>query len=357
MSERISETEGGAGVLALKDPFGWLRGWSFDLVFIVGISGAALLSGWLSVIDPKMFPTILFLDLWILGYHHVVATFTRLSFDLESFKEHKFLIVWLPWIIVTATALAALILGPWILATTYLYWQWFHYTRQSFGIARIYSRKGSNVVRNPRLEQLTLYLLPLTGILYRSYQNPGTFLGMELKVLPVPFWVVNLFLAASVGVVIWWVGQQILDYREGHFQWGYTLYMCSHIAVFTVGYLMIRNINYGWLCLNVWHNAQYVMLVWMFNNNRFKNGVDPSRRFLSTLSQTKNMWIYYGVCLSVSTVIYLSVDKVLGFITFTALPLTMIVYQTINFHHYVVDGIIWKLRKKPVSSTLGLNKG
>ena len=36
-----------------------------------------------------------------------------------------------------------------------------------------------------------------------------------------------------------------------------------------------------------------------------------------------------------------------------ALP-TIIIYQTINFHHYIVDGLIWKARKKPMRKTLGL---
>jgi hypothetical protein len=36
------------------------------------------------------------------------------------------------------------------------------------------------------------------------------------------------------------------------------------------------------------------------------------------------------------------------------LALTLIVYQTINFHHYIVDGIIWKVRKPRVRENLGL---
>ncbi len=347
------------GMLKLSpqvNPFGWIRGLGFDMIFIVAIAFLSVVSAWICVRDPRMFPTILFLDLWVLGYHHVVATFTRLTFDLESFKENKFLIVWLPWIIVVFTVAAALFLGPWILATTYLYWQWFHYTRQSFGIARIYRRKTNlGPQDNALLEQLVIYGLPLAGIAWRSYQNPGIFLGMELRVLPVPFWAVKILLNFCVVILFWWLIQQFIDLKQGRFRLGYSLYMISHIVVFTAGYILISDINYGWLCLNVWHNAQYVVLVWMFNNNRFKNGIDPHHRFLSTISQTKNVVIYYAVCLAISTVVYNSIDHVIGFFK-TTLPLAMIVYQTINFHHYIVDGIIWKLRQKPLSKNLGLVK-
>jgi hypothetical protein len=56
---------------------GWMRNASFDLVFIVGVATLALLTGWLSVANPALFPLLLILNVWILGYHHVIATFTR----------------------------------------------------------------------------------------------------------------------------------------------------------------------------------------------------------------------------------------------------------------------------------------
>ncbi|MEM8814747.1 MAG: hypothetical protein AAGE85_02910, partial [Pseudomonadota bacterium] len=30
------------------------------------------------------------------------------------------------------------------------------------------------------------------------------------------------------------------------------------------------------------------------------------------------------------------------------------IYQTINFHHYIVDSLIWKLRKPTIRKNLGL---
>jgi hypothetical protein len=36
------------------------------------------------------------------------------------------------------------------------------------------------------------------------------------------------------------------------------------------------------------------------------------------------------------------------------LPL-IVVYQAINFHHYIVDSIIWKIRRKPIQKTLGIS--
>ena len=126
-------------------PIGWLRNARFDLTLIVGVALLALTAGALVVLQPHWFYVLLALDLWLLGYPHVIATFTRLSFDMDSFRENKFLVLGLPWIICAGTVAMGYFLGFWAVATTYLYWQWFHYTRQSYGIMRFYYRKSGPV--------------------------------------------------------------------------------------------------------------------------------------------------------------------------------------------------------------------
>ena len=128
------------------------------------------------------------------------------------------------------------------------------------------------------------------------------------------------------------------------------------MVIFVVGYVLIEDINYGWLVLNVWHNAQYILFVWVFNNNRFKQGVVPEQRFLSTISQSRNWPFYFLTCLLISTVWYFGLDEALRMLAdSSALPLFLVAYQTINFHHYVVDGLIWKVRRKKLRSNLGIS--
>ena len=329
---------------------GWLRTPSFDLVFIAGIAGIALLSGGLVVQEPGLFVPVLFLDLWLLGYHHVVTTFTRLCFDRESFRAHRFLVLWLPPLILASVNLIAVGIGFWVLASTYLYWQWFHYTRQSYGIAQVYRRKaGGLVVENEWLSQLAFYLLPLWGILHRSYQDPGTFLTLELKVIPVPAIAVDVVGIAAGAALCWWLATRARMFWRGRLPVAHTLYMLSHFTIFYVGYIAIDDINHGWLVLNIWHNAQYIAFVWLYNNNRFKDGVDPQAKFLSTISQRRNAWLYFLVCFGISTLIYLGVKNVIA-----ALPVFIVIYQAINFHHYIVDGVIWKVRERSLQRNLGI---
>ena len=138
-------------------------------------------------------------------------------------------------------------------------------------------------------------------------------------------------------------------YWNGNLPLAHTLYMLSHFTVFYVGYLLIDSIDFGWLVLNIWHNAQYIAFVWIYNNNRFKSGIDPKAKFLSTISQKRNAWIYFLICLGASLIVYVAIDTVA-----TALPALVVIYAGINFHHYIVDGVVWKLRKASVRQTLGI---
>ncbi len=235
---------------------GWLRGGVFDLGFIVGIAALALASGALAAYEPRWFTPILVTDLWLLGYHHVVTTFTRLCFDRASLRAHRILITWLPLIVLAGVAALAAGAGLWVLASVYLYWQWFHYTRQSYGIAQVYRRKaGSGFVENPWLTRAAIYLLPLWGIAHRSHQDPGAFLFMELRVIPVPEVAVTVAGLAAGAALAWWLVSRARMAMRGHLPVAHTLYMASHFAIFYVGYLVIEDITHGWLVLNVWHNA------------------------------------------------------------------------------------------------------
>jgi len=341
-----------ASIVLAPRPIGWLRNPSFDLVFVVGVALVSLLTGFYVTSNPSAFAAIFIVNGWLLGYHHVTSTYTRLLFDRDSIAENRFLLTWLPLIVLAAVVAASLVLGAWVLTTVYLYWQWWHYTRQSYGVSRIYGRKAG--LTPDRLTTAAVYAVPLWGILYRSYQAPQEFIFSSLKVLPVPFWLVSIVGLAAIVITIAWLARQVLTRT---LTTPLTLYMCSHLTIFTFGYLVIDDISHGWLVLNVWHNAQYILTVWLFNNNRFKEGIHPKHRFLSYLSQRQNIIQYFAVCLILSTMAY----SLLGFalsaistVIAASLPLFAIVYQAINFHHYLVDAVIWKVRRKPVQQNFGI---
>jgi hypothetical protein len=335
---------------------GWLSSRRFDVIFVVATAATGLTAGVATSFSPALFGVILLADLWLLGYHHVIATYTRLSFDLESFARYKPLLTWVPLAVIAGVLVMTLGIGAWTLPTVYLYWQWWHYTRQSYGVAQMYRLKTPQSKDSGWEMKAALYLLPLAGILYRSYQDPGEFLNMELRVIPVPLIAVQIVGGAAAVSLAWWAVKQFRAWQAGELPLAYNLYMLSHSAVFGIGYLAISNIDYGWLTINIWHNSQYILIVWLYNRNRFKGGISLEHPWLSRLSQPQNVKKYFAVMLALTVGAYLTLGTTIALLPATTLPLALVVYQTINFHHYIVDSVIWKVRKPQLRQNMGLEQ-
>lgn len=334
---------------------GTLRSPGFDAMFILGIPAFALSIGALVTLRPELFLLVFTVDLWLFGYHHVAATFTRVCFDAESFRTHKWLVLGLPILVAAGVIGAVMGAGLWLIASVYLYWQWWHYTRQSEGIQKAYAAKNASAqIGDRRLARLAHYALPLAGILTVSARDPATFVFLPVETVPVPMLAAHVAQAIAAFITLAWLAEQVRLWRRGQLAPTYFAYMCTHFAIYTVAYIGFEDATRGWLVVNLWHNAQYLAFVWMFNNRRFASGVHPKHTFLSTLSQTRNWWLYIAVCLALSTAFYYSAGIVLAALGVSSLAYLAAFYQIMNFHHYIVDSKVWKLRKPAIRQTMGL---
>jgi hypothetical protein len=336
----------------------WIRNAQFDLFFIFGILALSFLTGAVIIIEPSLFYPILVIDLWFLGYHHVIATFTRLCFDKKSRSEHWFLVFGLTPIVAAVTLLVAWQIGLWVIVTIYFYWQWWHYTRQSWGISRVYRGKDRTALyEGGWLDQAIFYCLPVWGILSRSAEQQDRFIGMELWSIPVPPVVATISGYATAALLLIWLARRLQAVMAGRLATVHTMYMATHFAIFATAYLVIPDITLGWLMINIWHNAQYILFVWMYNTRRFSNGIDPEAPFLSYIGQPGRLWLYLLSCVAITGVVYWGVLRTIDWAFFAGLSATIVLYQIANFHHYIVDSLIWKVRKPTLQKTLGLTEG
>jgi hypothetical protein len=190
-------------------------------------------------------------------------------------------------------------------------------------------------------------------MLYRSYQAPALFLGLPVWWVPVPDLAVRAVGAGTAALILWWCVAQLRLVRrdESSFPVSHFLYMLSHVAVFTSGYLLIEDFDTGWLVVNMWHNAQYLAFVWYFNAKRFGGAIDPERRFLSTLSQPGHTAHFWAVCMAIGAVVYGCVFSVSSLLPLGPVTLAFLFGQAANYHHYIVDGLIWRRRAMTPAST------
>lgn len=326
-------------------PAGWIRGPQFDLALIAGTAGLAALVTIPLSIEPRLFALITVPYLWLVGYPHLLATYSQIAFDRKSFHAYRRLNLELPIAILALVAATAYAVGTWPLVTVYLYWQWFHFARQSYGISRHYARKAARPLADDRLTTAVLYLWPALGILHRSWQAPTQYLGSEVWTLPVPDLLLACASVATLAATGWWIHGRVRAWRDGTFLLPHTLYVASHAGIFALGYLLIADINVGWLVLSLWHSSQYMLFVWHVNRSRYGTRPDPEHPLLSRVSQPGGVLRYALVFLGLSVVFFGALRLGLEWLAPLALPVSLVVFHSINFHHYTVDAIIWSRRR------------
>jgi hypothetical protein len=334
---------------------GWLKEPKFDLTLIAGITALACGMGGAVAAVPSLFLPLLTLHTWFFSFDHVISTFTKLAGLPEDRRRNRLLIYALPPLIFALTLTFGQSAGIGALNTIYFFFQWFHTTRQSWGIAQHYRRAAGGLAWDPPwLSEVTLWSLPVVGILHRCHQQPERFLYMRLYLPPVPAVVVAVAGLVSALLTALFVWTRFRAWQRGELALGHTLYVCAHFVVFGVGYLVIDNLHAGWLLVNVWHNVQYLAYVWMHNRARFREGVRADAPMLSWLCQPGVLrgLGYFAACLAISTPLFAAVyalgDRVDTWLDGRIISLSLVFAFAINFHHYIVDGIIWK-RARPSS--------
>jgi MFS family permease len=329
---------------------GWLRNRDFDLVLICGITALALAAGGVIALMPAALALILLADAWLLGYPHVAATFVRLAPDKSGLQKHRFLIFGLPFIVVAATTGLAIGFGIALIATIYFYWQWYHTLRQSWGVAQLYRRRSQVAVReHPLFAEGLFALVALWGLLHRLTTAQDYFIYPSLPIIVphVPIWLADGVGVLAVAGLAWWGISRAREWLRGELPVAHTLFSASHYLIFIVGYVIMDNVAGGWVVTNIWHTAQYLMLVWMFNEN-VATKATPDKGWFFELTQNRAL-LYFALCLVAAFPIYFAINSAMVWGT-TALFVALVANQTINFHHFIVDAIVWRQKRKPAGA-------
>ena len=215
----------------------YIRSREFDTTLLAAPIVAGLVAALIVTADARLYPILLVADLWLLGYHHVVATYTRLAFDTQSLRRNRFLAVDLLGIVTVVTLGVALTAGAWVIATAFMYLQWFHYMRQGYGIARMYYRatpEGQVPGSRDLFADLAIYLVPIYGIAARSASMGDRFLGLPVKALVLPDPILILLGCAAAAAVIAWMAKSMRAVLADTLDLQYTGFVASHIVIFLV---------------------------------------------------------------------------------------------------------------------------
>lgn len=316
-----------------------------DWVFIFGPLVLALGLGLLASLSSAMLMAIVLVDVWLFANPHLVATYTRLGACAADARRHWFLLFFLPMLVlagVIATALAYEVAG---LFTLYFIAQTYHVARQSFGIARACRRAESGPFRGDRLAEGLVYLFPVWGLLDRCAAAPQTFLNYPIQLPPVSAQVADTMGVVALACGGRWLLRQCRAALAGKIKWRHDAFVASHLCVSLAAYMWIADITAGWLAVNIWHNLQYLLFVWAQNIRRDGQAEDGPKTRGDCAGLWKNAARYCSVCLLLGAAFYQAADWAGTQFLWLGLPTVLIAHFTLNFHHYLVDGVIWKRRR------------
>jgi tetratricopeptide (TPR) repeat protein len=240
-------------------------------------------------------------------------------------------------------------------------WGVWHGMMQTYGFGRIYDAKmGSFAVLTRKLDFAMCGIWFAAGVILSPARMTDTLEGFYGCGLPFisPGGIHALqqtLLFAAVAVSILWLVNYVRMWVAG------TRQNPVKLALF------VTSVAFWWYCNNgvtsilagialfeVFHDVQYLSLVWIYNRNRVEkdSSIGGFMRFIFRRSGSL-IGLYVGLVFAYGSIGYL--NSTIGMETLTRL-LTGLVAAS-GLLHFYYDGFIWKVREKSTRQSLGLAGG
>ncbi len=247
-----------------------------------------------------------------------------------------------------------------LLLVAYL-WAIWHALMQMYGFLRIYDARVGAVA--PRIARLDFAMcmawfggaLPFSDARLYYLQSLAVEFGVG-PLSPAGVETLRLITAAVIaGVTLvylfdlwrrWQLGQSISLLKH-------VLYVSS-VAFWWYVHVVVADVLLGLVMFEVYHDVQYLAIVWVFNRRRAAGDADAGAftRFLFRRSWSM-LALYVGLCLAYGGTLPL----VQGAATSVGVQMAMAIFvQTSALLHYYYDGFIWKVRERSTQEALGLDR-
>ena len=240
-------------------------------------------------------------------------------------------------------------------------WGVWHGMMQTYGFGRIYDAKtGSFAAPTRRLDFAMCGVWFAAGVILSPHRMTDALEGFYGCGLPFISWggihalQQTLFFAAAAVSVLWlanYVRMWIAGTRQNPVK--LALFVTS-IAFWWYCNNGVANILAGIALFEVFHDVQYLSLVWIYNRNRVEkdSSIGGFMRFIFRRSGSL-IGLYVGLVFAYGSIGYL--NSSIGMETVTRV-LTGVVAAS-GLLHFYYDGFIWKVREKSTRQSLGLAGG
>ncbi len=290
---------------------------------------------------------------------HNLPGFIRAYGDRDLFRRFRFRFIVAPALLGTACLFAAFYnIHALILAS--VAWAIWHALMQTYGFIRIYAAKaGETSAFDRRLDFSVCFLWfsgaillnenPLMLMLSRWYRCGGFLIPAS--------WIDSLqgiwwgLLAIATGL---WIVRLGFGYVRGAPPSPVKLLVTvSSVGFYWFAYSIAGNILVGAAMFEVFHDVQYLAIVWLFNRRRVEQSDNAGAFFKFVFGRSGALiGVYVGLCFAFGSFRFLEYGLADG----PARNVLLAFLATSGLlHYYYYDGFIWKIRETDTSQGLGLS--
>jgi hypothetical protein len=327
----------------------WLLALGFYLLPRAPQAVQAQVTQWLYILGP--------LVSYVFGDPHTAATYYRIYSTAEA-RERWYRVGFIGGAVFIGVALYGLThleTGP-IFAKVYIIWVMQHWMSQIYGIGLIYFYRTKYPLDGvtKKLYWLVLHLTGLVVVLqvclpesaHAFFLVPLPFWG------PIPRWIYDTASYAffvSAGALLISLAYKLLRYRVWPPLPAVVLTLTG--VCIQLPHISVLNATKIY-SLGFFHGAQYLIVSAAVYLKETAPAGYPVDKIGRRLWQATGI-AYWSKMIVGGILIYTIVPKAIQ--DFTRIPISQsfpIIFGAVNFHHFIVDGTIWKLRKSHIKKVI-----
>ena len=289
---------------------------------------------------------------WFVNWPHFSATSSRLYQSSAHIAQYPKTAKLLPFLIIAGVGAAIAApeeIAPWWVKL-FLIWSPYHFSGQSFGISMLYARRGGwRPSARLRLGlRLFIYSTFLIGTLRaETWEGAGDWYGVSVPYLGLPEWSVTfseslLYIGLTLCLV------ELLSGWQRTKSWPPLICALPPLAQ----YLWFIH-GAGWASFSefvpLFHSLQYLLIAWSLQlNHRHLQSGARGGRFIWRESLR-----WGGINFLGGALLFFGIPHLVAHWAETSVFFaTAVVIAGVQLHHFIVDGVIWRLRRESVRSPL-----
>lgn len=347
-----------------QGPYPWIINPVFDFVFVTGGGVLSLMLinyffiGWTIPTEPNtphaiFLITAMFLSQHIFADSHNTATYMRIWGSPEDRQRFKFYRTWLVY-----SCLPIFVLGllkpEFTSALVYLYLitVFWHYAAQTFGISLIYCYKRGYYLNNWEKEVFRWFILSMSGFVIIRFLTYQTFSPRNFYGVPIPFWgpLPEVFYYSTRAIFYILTALFIFVVLKKFFMEKKMIPLPSVLLVLTVACLGLSkgtsNSMMWFYVPGFFHGSQYlaVCLSYYLKERGIPEGM-TSWDIAKVAVQAPGLK-YFGTVILTGCFFYVGIPHFFMQLGFDYAMVGGLVLGVVNYHHFITDAAIWRLRDK-----------